>query len=232
MITYDDKQAKVYTDLIVEKQKFGLLQGWVQKEDLVEHCERVLNYFWEKEDDPRRILDVGCGTGEMLYQAGELWPQAWLTGVNLFSSQLPTKELNTFMYKTVAGNFEMDYRVCEQLEPGYDLIMFNYTLGHFDNLPSVFSKAADLLAPNGRIGIYDVKRRSVMRNEALGYHLWSKREIVDALNEVDLVGEEIPCNRMLSKGILTNHLSLDEDIKACNEFSDWTDPILLVAKEG
>ena len=110
--------------------------------------------------------------------------------------------------------------------------MFNYTLGHFNDLSAVFSKAVELLAPYGRIGIYDIKRRSVMRNEVLGYHLWSKHEIVYALEDADLVGDEIRSERILSKGILTNHLSLDQDIKACNDFADWTDPILLVAKEG
>ena len=232
MITYDDKQAKAYTDLIVEKQKFGLLQGWLQAEDPVEHCENLLSTLWGTEADPRQVLDIGCGTCEMLYQAGELWPNAWLTGVNLFPSQFPTKELDTFMYNTVTGNFETDYRVYEQLQPGYDLIMFNYTLGHFDDLSVVFSKAADLLAPNGRIGIYDIKRRSAMQNEVLHYHLWSKREIVDALNEVELIGEEIPCERILSKGMRVDQFSTDGDVEACKDFVDWTDPILLVAKEG
>lgn len=233
MITYDDKQAKVYTDLLVEKQKFGLLQGWVQKDDLVKHCEYLLNTFWDKKDAPLQVLDIGCGTGEMLYQASELWPHAAVVGVNLFPSQFPQKELlDTFMFNTVVGNFETDDLNVEGLPPGFDLIMFNYTLGHFDDLSVVFSKASDLLAPNGRIGIYDVKRRSVMYNEVLGYHLWSKHEIVYALNDANLMGEEIECERWLSKGILTNHRSLDQDIKACNDFADWTDPILLVAKEA
>ena len=233
MITYDDKQAKAYTDLIVEKQKFGLLQGWLQKEDPVEHCENLLSTFWGKEDDPRQVLDIGCGTGEMLYQASELWPHAAVVGVNLFPSQLPPKELlDTFMFNTVVGNFETDALNLAGVPPRFDLIMFNYTLGHFNDLSAVFSKAVELLAPYGRIGIYDIKRRSVMRNEVLGYHLWSKHEIVYALEDADLVGDEIRSERILSKGILTNHLSSDQDIKACNDFADWTDPILLVAKEG
>nr|DAE97225.1 MAG TPA: Methyltransferase domain [Caudoviricetes sp.] len=232
MITYDDKQAKVYTDFIVEKQKFGLLQGWVQKEDPVEHCEYLLKMFWDKEDDPLRVLDIGCGTGEMLYQASEIWPRAETIGVNLFPSQLPSKDLDTFSSELVVGNFETDALKLEGTAPGFDLIMFNYTLGHFDNLSAVFSTAANMLTPYGRIGVYDIKRRSVLCKEVLGYHLWSKCEIVYALDDAGLIGDELHCERMLSKGMLPNHFSSDEDIKACNDFADWTDPILLVAKEA
>ncbi len=45
--------------------------------------------FWEAEGlAPERILDVGCGTGELLVAAARHWPDAALSGVDLSPSML------------------------------------------------------------------------------------------------------------------------------------------------
>jgi SAM-dependent methyltransferase len=37
---------------------------------------------------PRSVLDIGCGTGSLLSQAGERWPQASLTGLDIAPGML------------------------------------------------------------------------------------------------------------------------------------------------
>src|SRR5262249_38084087 len=44
--------------------------------------------IFERHGSPGKIVDVGCGTGEITARMAELWPNAELTGVDLEESHL------------------------------------------------------------------------------------------------------------------------------------------------
>ena len=181
MITYTNEEAKKYTEQIVNAQHFGLLQAWRLDPDPKVHTEEVLSRSTRLHIgslSPKSILDIGCGTGEWLFQAGDMWPHAKLYGVNLFPSQLPTNWVTPDLHLKTGAFEDVD------LPKGFDLVTVNYTLGHFDDLHRVFSKIKSLLAPKGRVAIYDICRRSVLYDSVFGYKLWSKRGICRALSHV------------------------------------------------
>lgn len=186
MITYTNDEAKKYTEQIVNAQRFGLLQAWRVDADPKKHVEKLLARSSRSVGRPTAVLDIGCGTGEWLFQAGETWPRAKLYGVNLFPSQLPMNWVSPDLFLE-PGRFED-----ADLPSGiFDLITVNYTMGHFDDIHRVLGKIKCLLSPKGEVAIYDICRRSVLYDSVFGYKLWSRREIRRALlNEGFCAAEE------------------------------------------
>ena len=183
MLTYTNEQARDYTRFIVDKQGAGTLHAWLTDDDPVVHAQKILNTFITASHGTtlHKVLDVGCGTGEMLFQLKEIYPSfVFAKGINIFPSQMEMVPPGSGV-SFVCRDFEKNL-VCVGHEGTFDLVMCNYTLGHFEQLPAVLKKMYDLLSPGGTLGIYDVGRRSIMWDEILGYHLWSRFELRDALN--------------------------------------------------
>lgn len=235
MLTYNDEQARAYTEALIKKQNSGLLQGWVTSQDMKTHCRNVLDRYWGPNAGSKVILDVGCGTGEMLFQAGERWPDAKLYGVNYFPSQVGISRLTELVDGVYTGDFEFDTKLMDDivLDSGKaDLIMFNYTLGHFMSLDNVFKRAAKLLADDGVLGIYDISRKSVVKGEVLGYKLWSRRQIMGALIRAGFQATSYGVPRAEIANAMKADAEHDtvEDVKAYQDFATWTEPVLFVAR--
>ena len=230
MIKYSGTEAAVYTGIVTERQHFGLLQAWMTSNDPLKHAQWLLNQFWRgkivKENvysEPTKILDIGCGTGELLFQAGNLWPNALLIGINKFAGQVVLREDDT-VPTSISVSFD-DYEHHPEVYSGVDadLAMITYTVGHFDSLPYVFSGVRAGMAKGGRLGIYDICRRSVLYPCTYGYRLYSKREIIRALQEAgfkNIVWEQ-PFSAMVTQ-------ALEEDARI--EFEQKTLPFILTAE--
>lgn len=233
MICYSDLQAEMFSNHITDGQGFGTLQAWALDPDPYKHAQKVLDYFWpEKSKEPTSVLDVGCGTCEMLYQAGERWPTASLVGVNYFSSQLPTQSLwNEAMLFT--GDFEKmnSFADSDTAEQRFDLVMMCYALGHFSSLESLFSKLEQRLSPKGRICIYDIGRRSVKWKQTYGYRLWSQREIYHAMERLGLKATIWSPQASLSEAVYICG-ETEEDSKHCvREFESKTLPLFIIGEQ-
>lgn len=228
MITYTDEEAGVYTGIIAERQHYGLLQAWTYSENLVRHAEWLLHTFWYRglpsEDvaepkTPSTVLDVGCGTGELLFQAGETWPEAKLIGVNKFPKQMCwlgsdyDVQLMTYDFEKQPPDRTMNA----------DLAMITYTLGHFDDLVGVLTNVRASMAAGGHLGIYDIHRRSVLYPEVFGYRLYSRREIARALMFAGF--KEI---RWFNTSLAQVTLALEDSAR--EEFKSKTIPFLLTAE--
>ena len=72
---------------------------------------------------PRRVLDAGCGTGEVASRLARLWPQASITGVDLIESHL---DLARARYPDLAGR--MDLRTADILDLPFDDVSFDLTV--------------------------------------------------------------------------------------------------------
>jgi S-adenosylmethionine-diacylgycerolhomoserine-N-methlytransferase len=77
---------------------------------------------------PRRVLEVGCGTGRNLRRLAELFPAAGLTGVDLSPDMLARAERNlnrgSDRIRLRHGEFP---QVPAESEP-FDLVLFSYSL--------------------------------------------------------------------------------------------------------
>ena len=94
-----------------------------------------------------RVVDLGCGTGELTHQLAEALPNSEVTGIDA-SSQMLEKARS---YSTERLHFEQGDQV--QLEGIWDLIFSNAALhwseNHSELIPTLFRR----LAPGGQIAV-------------------------------------------------------------------------------
>ncbi|HMD69545.1 MAG TPA: class I SAM-dependent methyltransferase [Chitinivibrionales bacterium] len=100
---------------------------------------------------PRRVLDVGCGTGRFLRAAALRWPQAALTGVD------PAPRM-------IAEAGRLDQRpdfmigMAESLpveDQSIDLAASSMSFHHWANQPKALAEIVRVLAPGGRFCLAD-----------------------------------------------------------------------------
>jgi SAM-dependent methyltransferase len=119
-------------------------------------------YFWvvdqldELEREPRRFVDVGCGTGLLAARLVEWYPEATFTLV----------DSSRDMLQAARERFEGEARVevlevagepfVRGLAPGsIDVVVFCRSLYTMSDAPQVARDVLGALAPEGRIFIYD-----------------------------------------------------------------------------
>ena len=228
MITYTNEQAKEFTNYIANAQGAGVLHGWVTDVDPIKHARNVLtSYINAVDGDIVNVYDVGSGTGEMLYQLGEMYPLPIIgTGINLFPSQVEDIP-PAFGITHCCGDFEKQ-EVPEWRKGLSDLVMCDYTLGHFDNLKLVIRKMWELTAPGGTLGLYDIVRRSILWDSIIGYHLWSQAEINDALLQAGFSQVNVWSKDYILNPLFTNDESKDGR-KLVKTWEQRTCPILITA---
>ncbi|HEX5369870.1 MAG TPA: methyltransferase domain-containing protein [Dehalococcoidia bacterium] len=98
--------------------------------------------------DFRRIVDLGCGSGELTRALAERWPQARVVGLDS-SPQM----LDKAWQHQIPGR--LDFRlgdVNEYAEPA-DLLFSNATLQWLDDHPRLFPRLAGLLNPGGVLAV-------------------------------------------------------------------------------
>lgn len=105
---------------------------------------------------PRRILEVGCGTGKNLANLGRQFPQATITGLDLSEQMLAVAR------RKIAGpssRFNLLHRAYDAPlgDPaGYDLVLFSYALSMFNpGFETAIQAAAADLAPGGIVAVVD-----------------------------------------------------------------------------
>lgn len=107
---------------------------------------------------PRRVLEIGCGTGWLLGEFARLDETVELTGIDLSADMLARarKRLGT-RASLINGRYQQPLS-----EGGYDLIVMSYVLTMTgDNCKSILATARRDLSPNGAIAIVDFDRTEV-----------------------------------------------------------------------
>lgn len=217
MIAYSDNEATAFTKEIVSKQGFGTLQAWLLDPNPYKHAQLLLDYIRMDKEPPYMIYDVGCGTGEMLFQAGERFPRSLLYGVNRFGSQV-SKGLEKYGVELREADFE-HFSLFDNRQ--FDLIMCNYTLGHFEKPDGAIAAMAGRLRPKGKLLIYDICQRSVLWDNIYGYHLLSQRTLRSSLSLFRHAELWVPNNAMLSP-------VLDEGVR--HDFLTKTIPVIAIGE--
>ncbi len=111
---------------------------------------------------PRRVLDVGCGTGQLLRQARSCYPTAELLGVDLAGRMVVTASAITpteLVIRYVQGRAE-----CLPFLPeAFDLVLTTMSLRHWTDPPAGIAEISRVLTRDGLLVLADVlpsRRRS------------------------------------------------------------------------
>ena len=99
-------------------------------------------------DQPKTILDLGCGGGEGLKLLGERFPEAKLHGLDL-NKNVITKGKTTLADKSI----ELTHADFNQKLPypahHFDLVIANFSIQASDNIYELLERIFEILKPNG-----------------------------------------------------------------------------------
>ena len=91
---------------------------------------------------PRRVVDLGCGTGRLTAELARRWPEARVEGVDSSEAMLDRAQVGTVTW------VEADIRDWEPDEP-VDVIYSNAALHWLDDHPDLFRRLAAHVASGG-----------------------------------------------------------------------------------
>jgi len=105
--------------------------------------------IFERHGKPKRILDVGCGTGEITLRLGELFPKAALTGIDLEESHLEKARR-----KVPKATFrKADALALPFEDASFDLAVSRHLVQAVPDAKKVYSEMHRVLEPGGRIHV-------------------------------------------------------------------------------
>lgn len=174
-----DKQAETYNT-----GKYGA------------HSRRQYNYILKKISEYKisSLLDVGCGTGEMLRLISERFPKIELTGVDISLNMLDKA-------KSKIGNMaNLILSDSEKLpfdDNSFELVMCNDSFHHYPSPLNVLSEFHRVLKPEGTLLISDYSIGFPIRqlmNLLIKYshdgdvRIYSKKEYLKMLSECSFKG--------------------------------------------
>jgi len=126
--------------------------------------ERALQFAQQLMPRPKRVLDIGCGTGRLLRQARQQYPSAMLVGVDLAwgmvatAAAATTAELAIRHVRAAAERLPFASRV-------FDLVVATMSLRHWTDVATGIAQIDRVLAPGGVLVVADVfstcRRRSL-----------------------------------------------------------------------
>jgi demethylmenaquinone methyltransferase/2-methoxy-6-polyprenyl-1,4-benzoquinol methylase len=118
---------------------------------------------------PRRILDVGCGTGELTRLSAHHYPGALVVGIDFtaamvrhaFSATSPRRGGARTRYARATVN-RLPFR-----DGSFDLVVSAFVARNLPSLSTAFRELARVLAPGGTLAVLDITGPSDPRIRAL-----------------------------------------------------------------
>lgn len=144
---------------------------------------------------PRRILDVGAGTGMLLRSLQKSYPEAFLAGLDL-APGMGIEAINAFQAEGNHLYVQGDAENLPFADGAFDLVVSTSTFQWLSVLDQAFSEASRVLAPGGIFlfalfgegTLSELKcsyRRALGAADAVGkdrtHHLFSQGEVLHAL---------------------------------------------------
>lgn len=144
--------------------------------------EEVLRRVARVASHPRRILEVGCGTGRNLVSLRRRFPHAHITGVDLSEQMLAIAAGKVRDGQTALLRRSYSAPVHEPDEP-FDLILFSYALSMFNpGWEQALNAAHEDLRPGGCVAVVDFshtrfawfRRWMGVNHVRMESHLWPR----------------------------------------------------------
>jgi len=108
------------------------------------------------EKSPRRILEIGCGTGTNLAGLARTFPNADLHGLDLSEDMLQKARRKLAPHKARTRLHHRVYNEPVRREDPFDLIMFSYSLSMFNpGWDLALDAAGEDLSENGIVAVVD-----------------------------------------------------------------------------
>ncbi len=105
---------------------------------------------------PRRILEVGCGTGKNLAELARCFPHAEVIGLDLSAEMLAKARKKTEVYGQRITLLERPYSAPVSSGDPFDLIVFSYCLSMINpGYDAVLDLCTRDLSPHGCLAIVD-----------------------------------------------------------------------------
>ena len=163
------------------------------------------------EGDPRKVLDVACGTGDVSFRLHELFPEAEITGLDLSPGMLAIA-LRKLKGMPDDARRQISFMEGDSLkmpfaDGTFDMVTVAYGVRNFERLEDGYREMRRVLKPGGVLCVIELSEPANPLIKA-GYRLYSRHVI-------PLVG------RMVSKDTRA-YSYLPESIAACPQRAEMT----------
>jgi ubiquinone/menaquinone biosynthesis C-methylase UbiE len=99
---------------------------------------------------PRRVLDLGCGTGLLLHRAARLFPDASLVGVDPSGGMLATAAARDGLRLVRASAERLPFP-----DAVFDVVLSTMSMRHWTDRAAGVREVGRVLAPGGVVGLAD-----------------------------------------------------------------------------
>jgi len=133
------------------------MQRWIM--DPVQRS--VLDMAAQSMPQPRRVLDIGCGTGRLLRQVGARFPQAQLNGVDPADGMIN----QGIALLPPGSNIRIQHGTAEELpfpDGSFDLVLSTMSFHHWHDRAQGCREVRRVLTPGGRWVLADVIPKGLM----------------------------------------------------------------------
>jgi ubiquinone/menaquinone biosynthesis C-methylase UbiE len=96
-----------------------------------------------------RILDLGCGTGEITRRLAELYPQAQVTGIDILEGNLASARRASAVFRDRIGYEAGDAFALKQADATFDLVVCRHMSQAVPNFGLVLDEITRVLRPGG-----------------------------------------------------------------------------------
>jgi tRNA (cmo5U34)-methyltransferase len=134
---------------------------------------RLLDYLPR---EPQRVLELGCGTGNLSLQLAKSFPLAELTLVDA-SAEMIALVRSRMDESTPASNARASYVEArfEELDlpaDSFDLVVSSISLHHVEDKAALYARIRSLMTTGGRLCFADQIRGEPESNHALNWERW------------------------------------------------------------
>jgi len=147
---------------------------------------KVCDYFVSKEP-PRKILEIGCGTGRLTQQLCRGFPNAQITALDIAEQMVKTTAQSCPVVKVIQCDAET---FLEETSDKFDLVISNATFQWFSDPLQAISNARNLLTEEGLIAIASFGQDTFTELRQAFEQAYALLKLTPQSHVVDMIGTD------------------------------------------